>query len=130
MSAHKAPRTRAPSRVRARWGWTTRSARSKPGKRADLIAINTPMRLNMAVVVTDPAPSGARKRLGPENVSTTVVVDGRIPQSGGRQARDGEYAEGNRRRRRALPLGRRARTGTQVGAKVPFAPDLKPALPP
>jgi 5-methylthioadenosine/S-adenosylhomocysteine deaminase len=51
----------------------------KPGKRADLIAIN-PNALNMAVV-TDPAHL-VLEATGPENVDT-VVVDGRILKRGG-----------------------------------------------
>ena len=52
----------------------------KPGKRADLIAIN-PDALNMAVV-TDPA-HVVLEATGPENVDT-VVVDGRILKRGGK----------------------------------------------
>ena len=52
----------------------------KPGKRADLIAINTNA-LNMAVV-TDPAHL-VLEATGPENVDT-VVVDGRILKRGGK----------------------------------------------
>jgi 5-methylthioadenosine/S-adenosylhomocysteine deaminase len=54
----------------------------KPGKRADLIAINTNA-LNMAVV-TDPAHL-VLEATGPENVDT-VVVDGRILKRGGKLA--------------------------------------------
>jgi 5-methylthioadenosine/S-adenosylhomocysteine deaminase len=52
----------------------------KPGKRADLIAIN-PNTLSMAVV-TDPAHL-VLEATGPENVDT-VVVDGRILKRGGK----------------------------------------------
>ena len=52
----------------------------KPGKRADLIAIDTNA-LNMAVV-TDPAHL-VLEATGPENVDT-VVVDGRILKRGGK----------------------------------------------
>jgi cytosine/adenosine deaminase-related metal-dependent hydrolase len=52
----------------------------KPGKRADLIAINTNA-LNMGVV-TDPAHL-VLEATGPENVDT-VVVDGRILKRGGK----------------------------------------------
>ena len=54
----------------------------KPGKRADLIAINTNA-LNMAVV-TDPAHL-VLEATGPENVDT-VVVDGRILKRAGKLA--------------------------------------------
>ena len=54
----------------------------KPGKRADLIAINTNA-LNMAVM-TDPAHL-VLEATGPENVDT-VVVDGRILKRGGKLA--------------------------------------------
>jgi cytosine/adenosine deaminase-related metal-dependent hydrolase len=54
----------------------------KPGKRADLIAIDTNA-LNMAVV-TDPAHL-VLEATGPENVDT-VVVDGRILKRGGKLA--------------------------------------------
>src|SRR6201746_1349824 len=54
----------------------------KPGKRPDLIAINTNA-LNMAVV-TDPAHL-VLEATGPENVDT-VVVDGRILKRGGKLA--------------------------------------------
>jgi len=54
----------------------------KPGKRADLIAIN-PNALNMAVVA-DPAHL-VLEAAGPENVDT-VVIDGRILKRGGKLA--------------------------------------------
>jgi cytosine/adenosine deaminase-related metal-dependent hydrolase len=54
----------------------------KPGKRADLIAIDTNA-LNMAVV-TDPAHL-VLEATGPENVDT-VVVDGRILKRAGKLA--------------------------------------------
>jgi cytosine/adenosine deaminase-related metal-dependent hydrolase len=61
-------------------GMDDRIGSLKPGKRADLIAIN-PNALNMAVV-TDPAHL-VLEATGPENVEM-VVVDGRILKRGGR----------------------------------------------
>jgi 5-methylthioadenosine/S-adenosylhomocysteine deaminase len=61
-------------------GMDDRIGSLKPGKRADLIAIN-PNTLNMAVV-TDPS-HAVLEATNPENVDT-VVVDGRILKRGGK----------------------------------------------